>query len=239
MPSPNTFLFIMPLKHHLNYSSCVMDRVIARYGSGKRIVRLVGDEANPDSIDEAIRLYDPLFVWGTGHGLQGLYTVECTQKYLWVGSPRVELFKGRIVHLNSCLTGRQLGPHLVSSGAEAFLGSMDTFYLFVGSPPCSDRASMSVFLAEHQAEVALLQGRSVGEAHRARLDAYDREIDYWVTGEGKNSPYAPLIARILEIDRMIAVLYGKGGVRATQPAYIPISLVSGIVGLGLTVIATR
>ena len=236
MPQPGVSLFILPRKHYLEYGSCVMRQLLRQHGRGI-IIALEGDEANPESIDRAIQAYDPGFIFGIGHGLPDLYTVECTQEYLRVGSEREQLMKGRIIHLNSCYTGARLGPSLVAKGAQAFLGSVEPFYFYIADPPCSSRASMTVFLAEHQAAVSILNGRSAMQAHVDRLQAYEREIEYWLAGPGRDHPHAPLLARILEVDRGAAVMHGRGEASIAPPARAAVLPMQMAAALGFTAVA--
>jgi len=236
MPQSSVSLFILPRKHYLEYGSCVAKHLLRQHGRGT-IIALEGDEASPESIDRAIQQYDPAFIFGIGHGKPDLYTVECTQEYLRVGSPREELMKGRIIHLNSCYTGARLGSSLVAKGALAFLGSVEPFYFYIAEPPCSSRASMTVFLAEHQAAVSILSGRSARQAHVDRLHAYEREIEHWLTGPGRDHPHAPLLTRILQIDQSIAVMRGKGEASIAPPARAAILPVQMATAIGFAAIA--
>jgi len=236
MPNPGVSLFILPRQHNLEYGSCVMKQLLGQFGRGTVVV-LEGDMANPEGIDRAIQQYDPGFIFGIGHGLPDLYTVECTQEYLRVGSPREELMKGRIIHLNSCYTGARLGPSLVRKGALAFLGSVEPFFFYIAEPPCSSRASMTVFLAEHEAALSILRGRTARQAHMDRFHAYEKEIEYWLAGPGRDHPHAPLLARILQIDQSIAVMHGRGDASIAPPARAAVLPVQMATAIGFTAIA--
>ena len=218
MPRINSFLFIEPERHYLIYSSCVMRSIIeANRRPEHSIIELRGTSANPTAIDTAITEADPILVWGVGHGNVDVYTVECMVVYMRSCDERTARMSGRVVHLNSCLTGSGLGPDLIRKGALTYFGSTGEFWLYIGSPPCSDRAAQAVFLAEHQVEASLMRGRTTGEAQQDRLRRYDEEIEYWTTGEGRTHPHATIIVRILQIDKTIAVMLGRPDVRVTAP----------------------
>jgi hypothetical protein len=223
MPRLNSLLFIEPELHLLIYGSCVMRKVVAAHRRPEHsIVELAGWDASPNKIDAAIDSADPIFIFGVGHGAPHLYSVECKAIYMRVCDARTAKMAGRVVHLNSCLTARQLGPDLINKGALTYYGSRDEFWLYVGDAPCSTRAVEAVFLAEYQVEASLMDGRTTGQAQEDRLKRYDEEIDYWTRGPGKDHPDAALIVRLLEIDKSIAVMLGRADVRVTSPAPKPV-----------------
>lgn len=218
MPRPNAFVFAEPLGHYVEWGSCVLREVVAAHRRPwMEVVELVGRDANAASIEAAIDSVDPILFAGIGHGGESVWTCECQEVYMRACDSRAAKMAGRVVVLNSCLTGRALGPDLVSKGALAYFGSTDIFWFYVGSPPCSDRASRAVFLCELQSVASLMDGRTTGEAHRDRLARYDEEVEYWTTGPGRTHPHAPIIADVLIIDKSIAVMLGRSDVRVTQP----------------------
>jgi len=222
MPRMNSFLFIEPSLHGLEYSSCVMRTIIAEHARPEHaITELRGWDASPDMIDRAISEADPILVWGVGHGNVDIYSVECRQIYMRACDARTSRMAGRVIHLNSCLTAQILGPDLISKGALTYYGSREEFWLYVGEPPCASRASMAVFLCEHQVEASLLDGKTTGRAQTDRLARYDEEIEYWTTGPGSTHPGAPIIVRLLQIDKSIAVMLGRSDVRVTAPVRPP------------------
>jgi hypothetical protein len=198
-----------------------MREIIASHRRPQHIItELQGSNANPTAIDNAIATADPILVWGVGHGNVDVYSVECRTVYMRVCDARTAKMAGRVIHLNSCLTAQQLGPDLINKGALTYYGSKKEFWLYIGSPPCSDRAARAVFLAELQVEASLMDGRTTGQAQEDRLKRYDEEIDYWTTGPGRNHPDAAVIVRILQIDKSIAVMLGNPNVTVTSPAVV-------------------
>jgi len=218
MVAINHLVFIEPERHYLVWSSCVMREIVEAGGIPEYVVReLRAGEAMPDTINAAIAELDPALVWGVGHGNTDTYTVECVTRYMTMCDENTARMRGRVVHLNSCLTARALGPDLMGKGAVAYFGSRDPFWFYIGSPACSDRASRAVFLAEHQVEVSLLAGRNTGQARADQLARYDDEIEYWTTGPGRDHPHAAIIVRILQIDKAISVMMGSPDVVVCAP----------------------
>jgi len=230
---PDTFLIIEPLGHMLEYGSCVLAEVV-REGRrpGQTVVELRGDDANPRTIDASILQLDPEVVVGIGHGDYSVYTVECKQRYLETGSFRVKMMKDRIVHLNSCRTAVSLGRD-IARVAKAYFGSLDDFFFYIGSPPCSDRASRAVFLAEYEVLRALLEGvRDPVVIQGRRVEAHRREIEYWTVGPGRDRPEAPIIARLLTLNLTVSAMYTPERVETTPritTAVIPIAVATATV----------
>jgi hypothetical protein len=138
------------------------------------------------------------------------------------------MLKDRIVHLNSCRTAVSLG-RAIAKVAKAYFGSLDDFFFYIGSPPCSDRASRATFLAEYEVLRALLEGvRDPAAIQSRRVEAHRREIEYWTAGPGRGRPEAPIIARLLTLNLAVSAMYTPERVEATPritTAVVPMVLV--------------
>ena len=243
MPRVNVFLFIEPERHYLRYGSVVMRAVVEANAKPEyEIHELRGDEANPDKINSIIAERNPAFIYGVGHGAECAYTVECTELYMSVRSgahascvrdQNLDIMRGRVLHLNSCLTGAELGPALYEHGALAYIGSYEPFWFYIGDDPGSTRATQSVFLAEYQVEVSLMAGLSVEQAWNDSQDRYDEEIAYWTTGAGRDHPNAASIIRALRVDKSVSIMIGVGGVKVGTPL-IPIEYALAGLTLGMS-----
>lgn len=231
MPRQNVILAVTPEQHYLIYSASVLRDVLSRnMRLGLEVVELRGQEATPENVMRAVEEHDPAYLVLCGHGREDAVSVECTALLMRAGDANAARMAGRVLHFNSCLTARRLGPSLVSVGAAAFFGSSEEFIFYIGDPPHSTRASMTAFLAEHKVTESLMRGK-VGAAVQAdRLKAYDDEIGYWMT-EGKDHPHAPEIMDMLRVDREIASFMGEEGATATGPSVaLPEQLVSLLIG---------
>jgi hypothetical protein len=235
VPRPNAFLFVEPEQHYVIYSSCVMRKIVEAHRRPEHtVVELAGEGASPESIDRALEEADPSAVVMAGHGHPSLFTVECKQPYMSVGDGRVARMSGRVVILNSCLTARLLGPDLVRRGALAYFGSADEFWFYIGEPPCSGRAVESAFLAELQSAASLMDGRTPRQAQADRLRRYEEEVRHWTEGAGKDDPAAPLLARLLEVDRAAAVMLERAAAPPPTPPFIvPLAFTFGSVVFGM------
>ena len=244
MPRMNTAVLILPNQHFLEYGSCVMRRIADQFRGRLNIIELNGWDAVPDKINAAIQQYDPIFVFGVGHGNVNIYTVECKTPYMTVCSDTVRMMAGRVIHLNSCLTAQQLGRDLIAKGATTYYGNYEEFWLLIGCnyqiyPPCSNKLVTTVFDAEYTVEKSLFSGRTTGQAQQDRLKAYDDEINYWTTGPGASQPCAADAVRVLEIDKAIAVMYGSDSARITAAAPSMLAVLAGLaaaIGLGIGIV---
>jgi hypothetical protein len=223
MPNLNCFLFVEPLKHYLNYASCLLSKTVQLNKQPSHVIaELKGENANPETINKTITNLQPTFISAVGHGAPDYFTVECKTPYLTSDSPVLSLMSSRILQLVSCLTGRELGPKTVEAGALAYAGYMEEFWYWIGTAPCFNRASVSPFLADFEGFTAsLMRGETTGEARLNQLRRYEEEIDYWAFGDGKNHPYAAELARILEMNENASIFIGETSVSVATAAPTP------------------
>ena len=233
----NTFLFIEPKQHYLDYGTSVMHEIVQTYRQpGQIITELIGDEANKEKIKQELQRLNPIFFFGLGHGNVDVYSVECTEVFMRVGDPEVDLMKERVVVLNSCLTAQELGPAIIDAGAITYLGSKEEFWFFIGDAPGTTRAVRSPFLAEYQFDASILQGKSTGDARQDQMRKYDEEINYWTFGDGKDHANAMELSRILGINKSISVFLGEGTV-VPSPTVTPLVTAKSILPLTIPSIA--
>ncbi len=223
----NTFLFIEPDDNYLNYGSVVLHQIVLNNKrSSQSITELMGTDANPDRIKQELSKSNPLMVAGIGHGNESTYTVQNLAHLLDAGNPdELALMTNRVTSLCSCLTAITLGPALIDAGAVAYTGYNQEFWFYTGDNPGTTHAVQSPFLAEFQFVASLLQGKSTGVAREDQLKQYDIEIDYWLTGAGKDYTDASELSRILQLNKSTSVFLGEGGVQPSPSA--PTILVAG------------
>ena len=209
----DTFLFIEPQKHYLVYGSVILHKIVEENRQPQQtIVELVGDDANKEKIRQTVETLNPITFCGIGHGSEFVFSVECTEKYITVGDSEISQFKDRVVSLCSCLTAVDLGPAIMDAGAIVYTGYKTEFWFYIGDDPGTTRAVSSPFLSEFQFVGSLLRGKTAGNARADQLRKYDEEIDYWITGEGKNHADAMELSRILEMNKSNSVFLGEGSV---------------------------
>lgn len=159
--------------------------------------------------------------WGIGHGFDNLYTVKYGKIFLRTPDISMATMGGRIVHLQSCLTGRILGPDLVRRfGADAFVGYKQVFYLGVsregtptpipGEEPSSDADLYTAPDCDLEIQRQLLNGASFEDAVKASHAKFEREIERYETGDRKDWYIAPHMYRdILPWDMNAQVTYTR------------------------------
>ena len=217
----NTFLFAEPQQHYLNYGSVVLHDIVSKSRrTGQIITELIGGDANPDRVKQELSRMSPIVFCGLGHGNQETFTVECTAKLFDTSSSDLNLLTDKVVSLCSCLTAVELGPAIIDAGAVAYTGYKTEFWFYIGADPGTTRAVQSPFLAEFQFIGSLLQGKNTSSAREDQLKKYDEEINYWISGDGKNDADASELSRMLEMNKANSVFLGEGGVSASPPTVL-------------------
>ena len=186
MPREGVVLFSEPIGHGLEYGSCFFRQIAkSARGIGVNVVESVGF---PNDLDEKIDEHDPAVFYSIGHGNHCLHTVANLVPYIEVEHPadpyyghpcyenlRLDKFKGRHVHLLSCITALHLGPALIDHGCRSFIGYDAEFVYGVGligaeiPGPCEEPKPDADFYsfidcdAEGERKI-VLEGSTVGEA---------------------------------------------------------------------------
>ena len=159
---------------------------------------------------------NPIVFSMCGHGNYTTTSVECTKILMKVGDTNVAKMKDRVLHLNSCETGGQLGPTLMSAGALAFVGSNESFWFYTGDVTRTLHVQCAVhFSPSGSLMFRFCRGKMLVKPERTCCEKYDDELTYWVEGDGKTHPDASEIARIININKSISTYLGEP---ATQPS---------------------
>jgi hypothetical protein len=209
----NTFLFAEPAQHYLQYGSVILHDIVAKNRrAGQIITELIGDDANPDRIKQELNKIQPIVFSIIAHGNETTVTSECTAKLFDTSSSDLNLLTDKICSLTSCLTAINLGPAIIDAGAVAYTGYKTEFWFYTGADPGASRGVQSPFLAEFEFVASLLRGNITSVARSDQLKKYDEEINYWVSGDGKNDADASELSRILEMNKENSVFLGEGGI---------------------------
>lgn len=129
------------------------------------------------------------YITGVGHGLADLYTGDYGDVIWRVGQYHPDEVNGKVIHLLSCETARQLGPDFVLNGCRAFFGYDEDFTfvpvdeeLFFECDSEIDRAFADGLTAQQaftrvkalfDQKIADLQ--AAGKLYTATLLEYDRD----------------------------------------------------------------
>ncbi|MCD6524928.1 MAG: hypothetical protein J7K48_08070 [Thermococcus sp.] len=225
-------LFLLPNKRGVEIPSTIMKH-LARMIDPKAVV-LFGDQANAENARKAIERLDPPYVFTTGHGIPCATTLQDNQPFVSLAIPEMnrrvcdaernlDIWKGRVLHLHSCWCGKLLAPVLVERyGAWAVFAHTDEFlFLLPEDGKTIDLVVAAPFLAEFTVDVAMLSGKTAGEAQEERMAAYDKWIEYFYHGEGSKLKGASIVLRILIADKEISKLYGDKTATVVERRSIP------------------
>lgn len=143
----NTFLFVEPQQHFLNYGSVVLHDIVSKNRqAGQIITELIGDDATPDRVKQELARITPIVFCGLGHGNSTTFTVECTAKLFDTSSSDLNLLADKVCSLCSCLTAQLLGPAIIDAGAVAYTGYSEEFWFYTADAAGTTRAVQSPFL---------------------------------------------------------------------------------------------
>jgi len=200
---------------------------------GLKVHDLPGESARKAEFEEAIRIADPLFFLGEGHGIETKFTGQHLE-VLMEACVNDGLMVDRVVYLLSCFTGAELGPSCVEKGCLAFLGYDKLFGFVIVAPydPGTDPYARSFQLASNAIPFTLIRGGATGQAKRNAIAEFNRQIDYWTRSD---DPFAPLVIQWLVHDRDALVLHGSEDVRVATPvARVPMIGIPTLLGLVFT-----
>ena len=225
-------LFLLPNKKGVEIPSTIMKHM-AQTMDPQAII-LFGDEATSQNARAAILQNNPPYVFTTGHGIPCATTLQDNQPFISLNIPdmnrqvcnanrNLDIFKGRVIHIMSCWTGKLLARVLVQKyGAWAVFAYDDEFlFLLPEDGKTIDIIVAAPFLAAYTVDIAMLSGATAGEAHEEQMKAFDRWIEYFYRGEGSKLKGAPLVLRVLIADKSISRLYGDPTATVTKRRPVP------------------
>ena len=218
-------LYFLPTTFGVDVPSAIM-REVAKQIDGKPVI-LWGDEATPENARKLVLETNSPYVFTTGHGLPCVTTLQNKEPFISLAEPQMsaycsqelnlDIVKGRVWHVHSCWCGRQLAQVMVQKGAWAVFAHDNEFLFLMPKTGKIDIVTAAPFMAEFTTDAAMLSGMTAGEAQSARMNAYERWLNYFTTGEGSKLDVAALNARIILADKMISKLYGDETATVTKP----------------------
>jgi hypothetical protein len=159
---------------------------------------------------------DPIYFWGNGHGNFCVYTTCASSSevflsnkgahYLCTADKNLDSMKGRVCHLLSCVTAKELGTHLVNHGAKAYIGYFEPFTCGLYADPTPQSKYTQSFLEpDCEIPLKLSEGETVKEAVEFSQKKSDEWIEYWRTS---SDPEASDMIVYLLHNKDIQRLYG-------------------------------
>jgi hypothetical protein len=148
--------------------------------AGYAYTDLYAGDAVKAKFDAAMGDRDVVYLCGTGHGNESLFTGQNTDVLLAKGyESDAKLLNGKSVSLLSCIFGAS-ADWWVERGCKGFFGYNRVYYFIIGVYPNS-RAGY-FFTSHHAYDVAIIGGAKQGDAFKAAQDAYNKAIKdapYW------------------------------------------------------------
>lgn len=198
---------------------------------GWEVVDLEGDSVTPDGFLAALASSAPILIHGCSHGNATTFTGQNAVPLL-VACLNDDLMSERFVYLLSCITGKELGPSMVDKGCRGYLGYTEEFTWCVDESYAveEDPYAMPFGDCSNAVARALLDGRSVVDAHAVGVDNFNAEIERWSTVD---DPAAGAVVQWLLHDRDCFIVLGMGAPVPPIAAVSPMPFIEGPVTVGL------
>ena len=178
------------------------------------------------TIDRALAEFKPDVFLAEGHGLPDYYLIG--RETIYLSSENATKLSGKYVFLFSCLTGKSLGPALVSSGTKGFIGFYKplTILVYEENPDLPEVAVLYI-IWNKTIWAALEHGLST--AYAVAMTEFNKWINYY---KKKDDPLAVEVISVLTKDRdgFRVVPYVPGEPVPIEAIYPPLI---GMAGAGL------
>ena len=102
------------------------------------VIALFGEDAVKSNFAPACGIHTVDFITGLGHGNNDVFRGHEHEELWRVGNYNRQETSGKIIHLLSCLTARQLGYDLINNGALAYFGYNEEFTFVTTAPQPPD-----------------------------------------------------------------------------------------------------
>jgi hypothetical protein len=144
------------------------------------------------------------YLTGVGHGSYNLYTGDHGDVIWQIGNYHPDEVKGKIVHLLSCQTARDLGPDFVRNGCRAYFGYDENFTFQMAEKD-------TFFECDSEIDRAFADGLSASQLYDRVKRLYDQRIAD-LRAAGKR-----YVAATLEFDRDHLRCPSSGGANWGDP----------------------
>jgi len=116
------------------------------------------------------------YISGIGHGSPTVYTGHLGDPILTKCNYDAAEVKGKVIHLLSCQTARELGPDLIRKGARAYAGYYENF-TFVSDQQGTPVNEMELFWkCDSTFDIMMALGATVETAHNTTIATYNAAI---------------------------------------------------------------
>ncbi len=116
------------------------------------------------------------YISGIGHGAPNEYTGDKIAAILQVGAYDPLEVKGKVIHLLSCQTAKELGKDVVTNGAKAYAGYFENFTIVWDDPATPGNETELFWESDSTFDIGMANGYTVEQAHNATIAAYNAAI---------------------------------------------------------------
>jgi len=170
---------------------------------------LYGEKANKTELLGDFITRIPVIVWAFSHGVEdAVIGSEIGQNVIDLAN--TVWFNNKIVFISACLTGKQLAPALIDSGARAVLAFDDELVMRVMPDTYEPLEGFKECIT---APKIIYDGATVKQCYDKAIEEYNKWIDYWDEKD-------PATADVLRHDRDCFKLYGNGESRIALSTYL-------------------
>jgi hypothetical protein len=165
----------------LPWFSCAPRSIYEHLDAESKDVEIIEEDAYPEALRDYILEHPELErIYGLGHGWDSGFTVNECLPFIST-EQNLDLVENRVIHLLSCLTGRNLGPAIVSANAYAYYGYNELFMIVAesNSYPCSCRFHTACLAGDMEIEYSLHNKRDYEQCWNDAIQHWNEEIAYW------------------------------------------------------------
>lgn len=126
---------------------------------------------------------DVVYITGAGHGNYDCFTGHLKVALWKVGDYSSQEVEGKIIHLLSCRTCRDLGKDLIRNGAKAFFGYLENFQFYTepnNIDPLQDKYTNTFIKCDSIIDREVVNCSSVKEIEERVWQEYTNEIYKWI-----------------------------------------------------------
>lgn len=150
-----------------------------------KLFELKKERANRKELTELIEKENPQLVIFNGHGNDELIT-GFKQEILVRCNDNESILAGKIVHSMACESAKKLGPKCITIGTRSFIGYKEKFnlvHLNKKSEPeqLSDPIARFFIEPAYEAVIALVEGKTTGDAYMKSQNAYRENLTVLLT----------------------------------------------------------
>lgn len=202
---------------------------------GVELTELQRSQAEKGWVLEALRIDDPIFVTGFGHGNADIFTGNSESEIFHTA--RCEMLAARVTYLLSCKTAIRLGPSIIQNGGIAY-GGYNVNWTWMTSDvtadPYEEFYAEAYYKSSNEFPIALIQGDTLQQANDRSVAKYTEWITIWET-ERSGDPSSAEVIKYLIMDRdglvilgdLDATITGQQGTRITFNGHVSAQAAAG------------